>query len=714
MTSLKTACIACAIGALSFDAVGVPPATGEDPFRWLEDRHGARALEWVESHNARVQAVLGADPRFDAYRDEVLAQQAARYTDIQMRASDGWVHRIAQGESHPRGLWERVRYEAYLGSPDVRWEAVLDLDELAKREGRDWYFWNGAWGIQCADPEARSCLVSLTDQGSDDTRVVREYEPAARRFVAGGFELPASRPWVEWLDRDRLLIAPDLGPGSLTPGVGGQPFTVRLWRRGQSLADAPEIWRGTPADRGGAALERLVDERGEARIFIRQQHGRWSRTHWWVDPKGSPVRLALPRDASLYAVHRGQLVFAIDAAWTHAGRRFGEGSLLSTSLSEASRQAFAVHPLAERASRESDYYPVVATRAGIVTSSYLDMQPRILSFAFSGSGWRRSVLLESSEDALRPELAQPTSALLLVAREGFVRPVELLRVDADRGDVSTFEKPAHGPDGSAYVVERATAPSADGVRIPYSIVRLRSVAYDGTAPTFIHAYGGSQGSQWPKFSPEIEALWLRKGGIYVVANVRGGAEFGPAWHAAAVKTHKQRSVDDVIGVAEELIRRKVTSARRLGIEGESNGGMVMGAVLVQRPQLIGAAVLEVPDLDLVRHTELNGSQEHVEEIGSPDVPQEREALRRLSPYENLRRMPSFPLPYLVSSTVDEIVHPAHARKFVAKMESLGLPTLYYEAASGGHHHNFTPELWARFQAYKYVYLSRRLMDDPPR
>lgn len=710
----ELALICAAAAAFAGSSAVLRAAPDPDPFLWLEERNGAKALEWVAEQNRHTDAQLGGDARFAAYRDALLAEGSDRHSDVEIQAGEGWVHRVVQGTGHPRGVWQRVRFEGYAGKPDIEWESVLDLDALAAREGRDWYFWNGSWGIQCPDEASETCLVSLSDQGSDDTRVVREYDLRQRRFVAQGFAIPASRPWVEWMDRNTVLISPDLGPGTLTPGVGGQPFTVRLWRRGETLARAPEIWRGTPADTGGAQLQRFVDELGKPHLFIRQQHARWSRSHWLVSSGEKPARLELPLDASLYGVHRDELVFAIDTDWDSPAGRFRGGSLLSAPLAQMSRRSFPVRVLSERTERESDYYPIMATRKGIVTVSYLEMRPRIWLFTLDDGKWKRAVLLESGEDALRPQLADPVSPILLVAREGFVKPVEWLRIDTSNGNASTFEKPQHAPDAKSYVVERAMAPSADGTRVPYSIVRRRDVAYDGTAPTFIHAYGGSQGSQWPTFSAEREVLWLRKGGIFVVANVRGGAEFGPAWHRAAIRTHKQRTVDDVIGVAEELIRRRVTSPRRLGVEGESNGGMVMGAVLVQRPDLIHAAVLEVPDLDLVRHTVLNGSQEHIEEIGSPDIPEERTALQRLSPYENLRAANGFPVPYVVSSTVDEIVHPAHSRKFIAKMASLGLPALYLEMPTGGHHHNFTPQLWARFQAYKYLYLAQRLMDEPAR
>ena len=711
--ALIAAVTALSIGATSTTQPGeAARATAADPFAWLEERHGTRALAWVQQQNSLTERLLGADPRFGAYRDLALSVGSSRSSDVDYRVADGWVHRIVQDASHPRGVWQRIQYAAYVDASDAPWETVLDLDSLATAEGKNWYFWNGTLGLRCSPEGETSCLISLSDQGVDDTRTIREFDLRARAFAADGFNIPERELWMEWLDGDSLLISEAAGRGSPSTGQESKRDRVLVWRRGESLARATEIWRGSVQDSGGGALlHRLVDERGKARIIIRQQHTGIARTHWLLDERARPIKMSLPGDVSAYAIHRGQLVFTVDEDWQKNGRTYRAGALLSADLAQVTQEKFPVAVLSERRPRDSDYYPIVATSAAIVTAVYDNMRPRILGFSFDGRRWSRRELLAGETVALRPEMADPRSPIVLVEREGFVTPIERLRIDVRGGAVSLFEKPQHAPDASLYVVERAEAPSADGALIPYSIARRRDVAYDGAAPTFIYAYGGSLGSRWPTFSPERENLWLRQGGIYVVANIRGGGEFGPAWHRAAIKTRKQRSVDDVIAVAEELIRRKVTSARHLGIKGESNGGMVMGAALVQRPELFGAVILEVPDLDLVQFTRLNGSTDTAE-IGSPDVPLEREALRKLSPYENLKKVPQFPVPLLISSTVDEVVHPAHARKFTAKMQSFGMPVIYYENATGGHHHNFSPREWAEFQAYEYVYLSRRLMDAP--
>ncbi|HKZ74785.1 MAG TPA: prolyl oligopeptidase family serine peptidase, partial [Steroidobacteraceae bacterium] len=376
---------------------------------------------------------------------------------------------------------------------------------------------------------------------------------------------------------------------------------------------------------------------------------------------------------------------------------------------QLSQPAPAVRAILEPGPRDS-IDQVEATGAGLLVASYSNVRGRVLCFTFDGSRWTSEQLPLPGSGAVTLSAADPAGGTAYVTYEDFLQPDTLYEVDVRGNRAGAIKNLPAKFDGSRYVTEQFEATSRDGTRVPYFVVRSKSAQPNGAAPTLLYAYGGFQVSMLPSYSPTVGQLWLEQGGVYVLANIRGGGEFGPAWHQAGLKTRRQVVYDDFIAVAEDLIERKITSPRRLGIMGGSNGGLLMGVALTQRPDLFGAAVVQVPLLDMLRYHTLLAGASWVDEYGSPEVAEERAWLEKLSPYQRLAKRGDFPVPFFVTSTKDDRVHPAHARKFAAKMAALGMPYLYYENIDGGHSAAANQRERARRQALEFTYLARRLID----
>ncbi len=670
-----------------------------DPYLWLEEIEGERALSWVRAQNERSLGELTRDPRYDRFHRAALAIAEDKSRIPLGTLRNGWVYNFWQDDVNVRGLWRRARLDSYR-KPAPDWEPLLDVDALAKREDANWVF----KGVICLPPQGRQCLIELSD-GGKDASVYREFDVEARGFVDGGFVLPEAKSAVEWKDADTLIVATDWGGESLT--TSGYPFIVKEWKRGQPLSSAQEVHRGQVQDVGVFPLSLEGD--GERLLGIAEADTFFTASYFVLPVRGAPERINVPAKATLRAVHRGELVFTIEQDWALPGRQWKSGTLLSVPVADLARAAPAVRPVLEPGPRES-IEQVAATRSGLLVASYSNVRGRVLRFTFGDGRWtsQRVPLPESGSVTLAT--ADPADDTAFVKYEDFLQPTTLYALEVGANRAEAIKSLPAKFDGSRYVVEQFEAGSRDGTRIPYFVVHAKDFTPDGTAPTLLYGYGGFQVSMLPTYSAAVGQLWLEQGGVYVLANIRGGGEFGPGWHQAGLKTHRQVIYDDFIAVAEDLVRRRITSPPRLGIQGGSNGGLLMGAMLTQRPELFGAVVVQVPLLDMLRYHHLLAGASWVDEYGSPDVPEERAWLERLSPYHNLRKRGDFPMPFFVTSTKDDRVHPGHARKFAARMEELGMPYLYYENIDGGHSAAANLRERAKRQALEFTYLARRLMN----
>jgi prolyl oligopeptidase len=673
-----------------------------DPYLWLEDVEGERALAWVRAHNERSLGTLTRDPRYQKFYDAAvaIAEDKSRIPYGSLRS--GWVYNFWQDETNIRGLWRRTRLDSYQ-SQSPSWEKLLDLDALAKAEGKSWVY----KGVYCLPPDWRHCLVKLSD-GGKDASVHREFDVETRAFVKEGFVLPEAKADVVWKDKDTLLVATDWGEGTLT--ASGYPFIVKEWKRGQPLSAAKEIHRGQASDVGVSPFV-LYGGPGERLLALSEADTFFTASYWLLGADGRLERITLPAKATPRTLHKGEMVFTIEQDWSVGGKNWKSGALLSMPVGELSKSAPTIRELMAPGPRDS-VDDVAATRSGVLVASYSNVRGRALRFSFDGKQWSSMQVPLPASGSVGLATTDAADDIAFLTYEDFIQPTTLYALDIPANKSKPIKSLPPKFDASRYVVEQLEATSRDGTRVPYFVVRPKSFEANGQAPTLLYGYGGFQVSMLPTYSATVGQLWLDQGGVYVLANIRGGGEFGPAWHDAGLKLKRQVVYDDFIAVAEDLIKRRITSRQKLGIEGGSNGGLLMGVMLMQRPELFRAAVVQVPLLDMLRYDKLLAGASWVDEYGSPDVPEERAWLEKLSPYQNLSKRSDFPMPFLVTSTKDDRVHPAHARKYAAKLEALGMPFLYYENIEGGHSAAANLRERAKRIALEFTYLSQLLVDGP--
>ena len=671
----------------------------DDPFLWLEEVEGARALAWVREQNARSLAFLEGDPRYaEMYRDALAVMTASDRIPYPSFLGDRLAN-FWQDDLHVRGVW-RMTSLASFAAAEPEWETLLDVDALAAAEARNWVF----HGASVLPPGYRRALLSLSDGGKDASEG-REFDLGTKRFVDRGFVLPEGKQSATWLDDDTLIVARDWGPGTMT--ASGYPFILKRLRRGMPLDQAEELFAGTPDDVSvGASALRNPEGRVEGTLISRQLNFFDSERYLLTD--AGPVRLAVPARSSFRGFVSGQLVFSLEEDW---GADFPTGALVSLDLAACLAHPEAVTPLLIHAPGPREAIEDVATTRNILLATvYRNVQGSALAYRFEGGGWVASRLALPEQASLRIVDASERADRAFIDVAGFLTPNALWLVEPEAGTASPVKSLPARFDASGLTVEQFEAASSDGTAVPYFVIRSEALRFDGSAPTLLYGYGGFQVSITPSYPGALGRLWLEKGGVYVVANIRGGGEFGPEWHQAALKEHRQRAFDDFIAVAEDLIRRGITSPRRLGIMGGSNGGLLMGAMLTQRPELFRAIVIQVPLLDMLRYHKLLAGASWIAEYGDPELPEEAEFLRRISPYHNLRPGVVYPEPFFVTSTKDDRVHPGHARKMAAKMAAMGLAFLYYENVDGGHSAAANLAEHARRNALEFTYLTRKLMD----
>ncbi|HEX7637087.1 MAG TPA: prolyl oligopeptidase family serine peptidase [Burkholderiaceae bacterium] len=681
-----------------------PTESADDPHLALEDVLGDAALAWVRERNAQSRAALEAWPRFAATRDAIRAMLDSKEQIPHVTRRGDRFYNFWRDEAHPRGLWRRATLAEYR-RPEPDWEVVIDLDALAAAEGENWV-WAGAVALA---PAYRRCLVMLS-RGGSDAHVAREFDLVERRFVDDGFVLPEAKSEVEWADADTLYVASDFGPGSLTES--GYPRTVRRWARGTRLEDAPTVFEGEAGDVAvGVSVDRTPGF--ERTVFARSIDFYNSRL-FLLQPDGGLAPVDKPEDASL-AFWRGRVLIELRSDWAVAGRNWPRGALLVADAAAYLRGERALEAVfTPTATRSLAGYGVTATR--LVLNVLDDVAGRVVELApAAGGGWDERAVDAPFPGALSTtELHDPTLAddplaeHYLLSYTDFLTPDSLYlgRTGTDARELLKA-RPAYF-DAAGMRVEQRFARSRDGTRVPYFVVWPAGARADGDNPTLLYGYGGFEVSLTPWYSGAFGQAWYAHGGVLVVANIRGGGEYGPAWHQAAVKERKQASYDDFIAVAQDLVAAGITRPARLGIEGGSNGGLLVGAVMVQRPELFGAVSCQVPLLDMRRFNRLLAGASWMAEYGNPDQPGDWAWISKYSPYQNVRADAGYPAVLFTTSTRDDRVHPGHARKMAARMLAQGHEVLYYENIEGGHGGAADNAQRADLQALEFSFLWQRL------
>jgi prolyl oligopeptidase len=674
----------------------------DDPFLWLEEVDGAAALAWVEGQNARSLGEIEADPRYAGLQAAALAIIAAEDRIAYPAFVGGALGNFWQDRGHVRGIWRRTSLASYR-SPEPDWQTVLDIDGLAAREGRNWVY-QGRAGLE---PDDRLALIRLSD-GGKDAAVLREFDLEAGTFVEGGFFLPEGKQSASWLDADTLIVARDWGPGTMT--ASGYPFVFKRLRRGMPLEAAEEMFRGTPQDVSVRASV-LRDPDGTVRGIVAERAVDFFTSERVLLTDAGPVKLPLPGQSSLVAFVSGQLVFGLREKWERDGQTYPTGALVALDLAQCHADIDAVAPVPIYAPGPRETVEGVAsTRSHLLAAIYRNVRGRVVTYRYENGGWAAAPLPLVDNASIQIIAASEHGDEAFFDVAGYTLPNTLYFADVATRNAEPVKSLPPRFDASRTVVEQLDAISADGTAVPYFVVRPRDMRLDGENPTLLYGYGGFEVSMTPAYAATAGKLWVEPGGVYVVANIRGGGEFGPDWHQAALKGNRQRAYDDFIAVAEDLIARKITAPRRLGIMGGSNGGLLMGVMLTQRPDLFRAVVIQVPLLDMLRFHKLLAGASWIAEYGDPDKPDEAEFLRRISPYHNLREGAAYPEPFFLTSSKDDRVHPGHARKMAAKMASMNLPFLYYENTDGGHAAAANLNERARRTALEFTYLKRKLVD----
>jgi prolyl oligopeptidase len=674
----------------------------------LEEVNGTEAMAFVAASNQRALAALTGDRRYETFRRQAEAILTATDRIPGPSFLGEGIGNFWQDAANPKGIWRRTTLDSYR-SANTEWEILLDIDALARSEGRDWVF----KGTDCLAPDETRCLISLSDGGKDAV-VVREFDTGTRRFVDGGFSLPEGKHRLEWLDRDTLLVATDFGPGTLTES--GYPFIVKSLKRGQTLAQATEVYRGDIGD-GGYGVSPTVyrDRTGAIQAVLINRPLDTFRSETWEVVDGRPVKLNLPERISVYGVQGGSFILSPDEDWARPGRSHKAGSLLAICIPcvrptdgpvVISNQVETIFDPTDRQSIGS--VRVMHDRVVVAISD--NVVGRLAVFHNRGEfGWPRTDIATPDNVDVSLGDSSKSRGTFFVSTQGFLTP-QTLSLATVTGTADVIRQAPARFDASTHVTEQFEARSSDGTMIPYFVTRPRDMAMDGSAPTILFGYGGFQASFPPAYKPEMGKLWLENGGVFVQANIRGGGEFGPEWHQAALNGNRQLAFDDFAAVAADLHRRGISSPRRTGIYGRSNGGVLTSVTMTQHPELINAAVIESPLIDMLRYHELPAGASWIGEYGDPRIPEEAAWIARYSAYQNLQPGTDYPRVYLTTNTRDDRVHPAHSRKFAARLEQMGVDHLYYEETSGGHSNDADPVANARRWARHYVYLSQQLMD----
>jgi len=674
--------------------VAAPP---EDPYLWLEDVGGARPLEWVAAHNAASTAMIEQDPGFAPLRDRIRAILDSKDRIPYVRKMGAYLYNFWRDGEHPRGLWRRTTMAEYRG-PAPRWETVLDLDALARAEGENWVL----KGEVCRYPDWDRCLLNLS-RGGADAVVVREFDLQTMAFVADGFSLPEAKSDVQWVGRDAIFVGTDFGPGSLTDS--GYPRIVKEWRRGTPLAEAQTVYEG---ERGDVAAGAYVYERAGLRREVVQRSISFYTSNSWLREGGQLVRIAVPDDAQI-GFFGTQLLVQLREDWNTGAAVYKAGSLLATDMAafQAGKRDFTVlFAPTERTALET----YITTRNTVVLSILDNVKGRLVEWSYAPGQWSRRAVAAPAFGSLGVlALDHEETDDYFMTHVDFLTPdsLSLAHAGSDTREVLK-QRPAFF-DAAGLEIAQYEAVSRDGTRVPYFIVKPRTMKLDGSNPTLLYGYGGFEVSLTPYYSAGVGKAWLEKGGVYVLANIRGGGEFGPRWHEAALKEKRQNAYDDFIAVAQDLIVRGITRPSKLGIMGGSNGGLLMGVMLTQRPDLFGAVVCQVPLLDMRRYNQLLAGASWMGEYGNPDEPQQWSYIRKYSPYQNLRKGVHYPDVLFATSTRDDRVHPGHARKMVARMDELGVKNVwYYENTEGGHAGAADNRQVAFMNALEYTFLWKML------
>ena len=676
-----------------------------DPYLWLEGVDDEKALDWVRAENASTAERLKSDPLFEKLYTEAktILNASSRIPGVYQQ--EGWLYNFWRDEKNPRGIFRRTSL-AEFARENPEWEVVFNIDELSKKENKQWVF----KGMDCLPKHPEHCLVRLSPGGGDAV-VTREFNSVNKTFIEDGFSLPVSKGSASWIDTDTVFVSTDFGEDSMTES--GYPRIVKRWKRGTPLAAAELLYESEATSYSVNAMR--LHSAGDDIDLVRDGKTFWtSERYQLID--STLKHLELPVSATVNGAFQGRLIISLKEDWTRAGATYLQGTVLIADTTALHAGGNGLIDVLIEADDTTVVQSIATTDATILVTVLENVRGRIYRYSPGKEGrWERTLVNFPDNGSIEITSTDDATGNFFAHYESFTSPPALYYVASKDWQPQKVKSQAPTFDGSKYQTEQYFATSADGTRVPYFVVLPKGAELDGNTPTHIFSYGGFRNALTPSYSGSYEnlygaygKLWLDRGGIFVLANIRGGGEFGPAWHAAALKENRPRAFEDFEAVAEDLFKRNITSPKHLGIEGRSNGGLLVGATMTRRPDLYGAIICGAPLLDMKRYHKLLAGASWMAEYGDPDIPEQWEYISKYSPYQNLKKGVDYPPIFFYTSTRDDRVHPGHARKMAARMEELGQQVWYYENMEGGHGGSSTNDQLAYRLALAYTHLWTQL------
>ncbi len=668
-------------------------------YRWLEKVHSKKALAWVKGQDAKTWAVLAHDPRYPKMLKEVTALLTNKNRIPFIDMYNNTYRNFWEGKKHVWGIWRWTTDREYR-KKHIVWRTLLDLDAYNKATHKHWVF----EGSNCLPPSYNDCLVSLSN-GGNDKFVVREFNIAKASFVKNGFFIPAAKTTVNWVNQNTLLVSTDWGPGSLT--TSGYPREVRVWKRGEPLNKAKIIFQGKTSD---------VDSSGWTSFhpkskmeFVERDITFYRAIDYVLTPKGKLEKIPFPESANFEGDFHGFLLASIRHTWDLNHKKIKAGSVVTLPITDMNRRDSAKYiKILYTPDNRSAFEHLAANRSSLYLTILHDVRGQVYQVQRIGNRWVWHRLPFPDNGMPHIYDTTPFSNRALAYYQSFTVPTSLYLI---RGRSLTKLK-SRPPEYNArgVVVHQYWATSRDGTKVPYFVIEKADTKYNGKNPTLLYGYGGFGISETPFYLGSIGKIWIDHGGVYVLANIRGGGEFGPAWHDAAIRQHRMKAFQDFAAITRNLFQRKITSPDHLAIEGGSNGGLLVGVAFTRHPSYYKAVVCESALLDMMRYTKMPPGASWIGEYGNPANPKMAKIIMSYSPYQNVRPGVHYPKVFFYTSTNDDRVQPGHSRKMVARMEQYHDSVLLYENTEGGHGAAANIKEEAKQLALKYTFLYQELMN----
>ena len=668
-----------------------------DPNLWLEEVEGKKALDWVEKQNAVSKAKFTAHPAFKSIYDHTLSILNAKDRLVGGTQYGDYLYNFWRDASHPRGMYRRAPIASFLASKP-QWEVLLDIDALAKNEGKNWVY----KGMGLRHPDYERGLIRLSIGGSDAV-AIREFDLTTRSFVEDGFKLPEAKGSMSWVDEDHVYVRTNFGEGTLTDS--GYARIVKLWKRGTPLSASKTLHEGKQTSVSVGAW-RSNYPGGEHLDFV-YENTSFYKSDMWLREGDKLTRLDIPESCEIQLYFNDRIFLELKEDWKIGDKTYRQGAVISIPLADlkAGKQDYTVFfEPSETVSLQS----IDRTKNYVIVQVMDNVRDRLFRYAHKDGAWTKHEITFEGSGTIRASNIENDRDNFFVTYRSFLRPATLYSIDAGTLERKPLQQAPARFDSSGYESHQYFAKSKDGTSIPYFIVHAKNLQANGKNRTLLYGYGGFRNSMRPFYVSSIGKNWLERGGVYVLANIRGGGEFGPRWHAAALRENRHKAFEDFEAVAEDLIARKITSPSYLAIRGGSNGGLLVGACFTRRPELFGAVICQVPLLDMKRYNKLLAGASWMAEYGNPDVSEDWAFIRNYSPYHNVKKDKRYPRVLFTTSTRDDRVHPGHARKMVARMTAQGHPVYYYENTEGGHAGAANAKQRAFGAALAWVYLLEEL------